>query len=307
MFLLLIQVFIPLVLLLALARRTCRRVTRGVRAAAVFAYLLGVHLAGLWLDLPWWTPWTYWPLYLVSLLAGWRPAKAAPPSGWPGWLAPAGWSVAAVASAGLAATAMLSQVPPPGPLVHLSSALPPGRYLVANGGSNSLTNAHLKTLHPKTPRQAAHRGQSYGIDIVGLERFGRSSDGWQPRNPERYAIFGTPIIAPCAGRVMRQVDGRPDMPVPERDEHVMAGNHVLLQCEDVQVLLGHMRRGSVTVRMGQLVRAGQRLGEVGNSGNSDVPHLHIHAQRPGSAKTPIDGDPLPIRIDGRYPVRGDRL
>lgn len=97
------------------------------------------------------------------------------------------------------------------------------------------------------------------------------------------------------------------MPVPVADERVMAGNHVVLQCGEVQVLLAHMRQGSVAVREGQLVETGQKLGEVGNSGNTATPHLHIHAQRPGSAEAPFDADPLPLRIEGRYLVRGDRL
>jgi hypothetical protein len=50
-----------------------------------------------------------------------------------------------------------------------------------------------------------------------------------------------------------------------------------------------------------------KLGEVGNSGNSNEPHLHIHAQRPGLVWDPFIGDPLPIRLDGRYPVRNDRV
>lgn len=80
----------------------------------------------------------------------------------------------------------------------------------------------------------------------------------------------------------------------------------ILQCGQVQVLLAHMREGSVAVRQGQSVQTGQKLGEVGASGNTATPHLHIHAQRPGSTDALFDANPLPVRIDGRYLVRGDR-
>ncbi len=50
---------------------------------------------------------------------------------------------------------------------------------------------------------------------------------------------------------------------------------------------------------------GDRLGSVDNSGNAGEPHLHVHAQRPRHANAPFAGDPLPILIDGRYPVRGE--
>ncbi len=40
----------------------------------------------------------------------------------------------------------------------------------------------------------------------------------------------------------------------------------------------HLRAGSAKVRPGQLVVAGQQLGQVGNSGNTSEPHLHFHVQ-----------------------------
>ena len=54
--------------------------------------------------------------------------------------------------------------------------------------------------------------------------------------------------------------------------------------------------------------AGAVIGLVGNSGNSHEPHLHVHAQRPAAAgEEPFSGDPLPMRFDGRYLVRNDRV
>lgn len=116
MFLLLIQFVVPLLLLVALAVRTCSRATKALQAVAVFAYLLAVHLAGLWLELPWWTPWVYWALYAASLLVGARPKEAEPRAGRRGWLVPVVWGLAAVPIAGIAVTAVLARTPPPGPL-----------------------------------------------------------------------------------------------------------------------------------------------------------------------------------------------
>jgi hypothetical protein len=88
----------------------------------------------------------------------------------------------------------------------------------------------------------------------------------------------------------------------------LPGNHVLLECDGVHVLLAHFKRGSVRVAQSDHVTIDTVVGLVGNSGNTNEPHLHIHAQRPAaSGREPLSGDPLPIRLDGRYLVRNDRV
>ncbi|MFE1986565.1 M23 family metallopeptidase [Streptomyces mirabilis] len=47
------------------------------------------------------------------------------------------------------------------------------------------------------------------------------------------------------------------------------------------VKLAHLQPGTVTVTTGDRVRVGQLLGEVGNSGDTTEPHLHLHAERDG--------------------------
>jgi murein DD-endopeptidase MepM/ murein hydrolase activator NlpD len=37
----------------------------------------------------------------------------------------------------------------------------------------------------------------------------------------------------------------------------------------------HVRKGSLKVASGDIVKAGDQLAEVGNSGNTSAPHLHI--------------------------------
>jgi len=96
-----------------------------------------------------------------------------------------------------------------------------------------------------------------------------------------YFGFGQPEIAAARGVVVSSVDGIKDNApqgtledLPAMDETV--GNHVILRIAPNRFLLyGHMKRGSVRVKVGQRVRAGQLLGQVGNSGNSSTPHLHF--------------------------------
>jgi murein DD-endopeptidase MepM/ murein hydrolase activator NlpD len=178
-------------------------------------------------------------------------------------------------------------------------------YLVVNGGSQALINAHLGTLTGQ--RFAPYRGQSYGVDLVRINRVGLRVPGFLPADPAAYFIYGDPVLAPCRGRVVLTEDGAADMPPPQADRAHMAGNHVILECESVWIVLGHLQRGSVAVQAGQVMEAGHVLGLVGNSGNTGEPHLHVHAQRPGSTIAPLSGEPVPIRLGGRYLVRNDRV
>ena len=57
------------------------------------------------------------------------------------------------------------------------------------------------------------------------------------------------------------------------------GNLVLLHHgPGLYSLVAHLARGSVKVRLGQVVQAGEVLGLCGSSGRSPQPHLHIHLQ-----------------------------
>lgn len=69
------------------------------------------------------------------------------------------------------------------------------------------------------------------------------------------------------------------------------------------MFLSHFARNGVRVGAGQAVTAATLLGYVGNSGNTDEPHLHIHAQRPGPPSARLSGDPLFVTFGGRFLVR----
>lgn len=212
----------------------------------------------------------------------------------------------AAAGVGLAAAvyAALGGLHPEG-TVDVAFPLRQGTYLVANDGRIELRNAHLLALAGE--RSRAYRGQSFGVDLVRINGLGRRARGLQPRDPAQYTIFGDTVFAPCSGRVVRSRDGLADQPVPEVDRAHMAGNHVLLDCGTAWVLLGHLQASSVAVAAGEAVLVGAPLGRVGNTGNTSEPHLHVHAQRPGTNVMPLGGEPLPIRFDGRRLARNDRV
>jgi hypothetical protein len=281
-----------------------------VQVVATAAGLFAIGLTGLWTFLPWWTPYGFGCLLTLVTLGGIRrrrPFASVLPSRIGGWTVAASFLVLCGVAVLLVTMALAGPAPPPGSLVELAFPLQGGTYLIVNGGSDLSINAPMKTLDAKVPRFRAWRGQSYGVDIVRIDELGLRANSMQPSEPTSYRIYGTKVFAPCAGEIVSAVDGLPDMQVPEVDRAHMAGNHVMLRCDGADVLLGHFRPGSLKAAAGVRVSVGDLIAAVGNSGNSDEPHLHIHAQRPGTGNEPMSGDPLPIRFNGRFLVRNDRV
>lgn len=292
----LIQLLLPLVLLLWLAFLPSRHMlTRIFQSLGTAAILFGLHLAGLWITPPWWTPWIYWVLFAITVWRGWRmqtrTAIAAADYAlilfWAGLSGFGAW---------VSSKALVARTAPPGEIADLAAPLADGRYYVANGGSQKLVSSHVRTLPRATISQRNYWGQSYGVDITAMDRWGQTAS--EP----------TAVLAPCAGRVVRTHDGDPDgSPFDLSSPTERAGNYALIRCRQFDILLAHFRKGSLQVAPGDLVREGQSIATLGNSGASDLPHLHIHAQRPGTQSAPFSGKPVPMRIGGRFLVRGDRL
>ncbi len=71
----------------------------------------------------------------------------------------------------------------------------------------------------------------------------------------------------------------------------------------------HMKRGSISVRRGDRVRTGERLGAVGLSGRTEFPHLHISVEKNGKVVDPFVGVDGGVECDlGRAPLwRRDAL
>jgi hypothetical protein len=303
-----LQVAVPILLLGWFARGLSASISGWLaNATTIVLYLGAVHVAGLWVLVPWYTA-AVFAVGLVAIgLLQVRRVQQLP------WKAPrvawasrvAGGIIATFAVAVLVASAMARRVPGEH-VVDLQFPLRHGVYYVVGGGSVELSNPHLMTLTAE--RFRAYRGQSYGVDLLKLGAFGLRASGVLPSDPARYAIYGDPVYAPCSGTVVQAEDGAPDMPPPEPDRTRLPGNHVLLDCGGAHVLLAHLKPGTVRARPQQLIEAGAFIGLVGNSGNSNEPHLHVHAQRPAPAgHEPLSGDPLPMRFNGRYLVRNDRV
>jgi hypothetical protein len=304
-----LQVALPFALLIWQLSGTARhRLTWALTTLIVTGYLVATMLAGLWLVVPVSVAAILLALSALMAMATYPSDGDVSPShlGGRDRLSFAAGLLALGVILATICVALLGRVPPPRlQTVHLEFPLRDGTYYVANGGSHALINAHVSLVNDA--RFTRFRGAAYGIDVVRLNDFGLRATGIAPGDPARYDIFGDRVFAPCEGIVARSEDGLPDLAPPTVDRAHLPGNFVLIECDDAHVLLAHLRFDSVTVHPGDYVTINTVVGRVGNSGNSDEPHLHIHAQRPGVLWDPFNADPLPMQFGRRFLVRNDRV
>jgi hypothetical protein len=178
-----------------------------------------------------------------------------------------------------------------GNAVSMKFPLQQGEFYVSHGGDAGIMNHHH-----------AADAQRYALDIHELNAAGARANGLMPSELSSYVVFGTPVVSPCMGRVHAAVDRFADQRPGQRDREHVAGNHVVVACKSVLVLLAHLRSGSISVEEGATIAAGAVLGEVGNSGNTSEPHLHFHAVRDGSGDV-LSGLGVPVTFGGTFPVR----
>ncbi|MGW2636587.1 M23 family metallopeptidase [Streptomyces sp. NPDC001348] len=157
----------------------------------------------------------------------------------------------------------------------------------------------LNSPADRTPSHGTHAyGQTFAIDIVA-----EPEPGARPcfrmlwplaRRNSAFPAFGAPLLAVADATVVRASDDQRDhlsrtslpalLYLAFLEEFVrslfgvgrIVGNHVVLDLGDgTYAMYAHVRRGSLAVREGERVRAGQTLARCGNSGNSTEPHLHF--------------------------------
>jgi hypothetical protein len=173
-----------------------------------------------------------------------------------------------------------------------------GDWWVVWGGRTRLRNYHVVAAD-----------QRHAYDFV-IWREGGTFHGAGTRN-EEYWAWDRPVLAPGDATVIAVQDGvidnRPRVQLS--NPSAPAGNHVVLDFGTGEyALIAHFRRGSLQVKVGDVVRAGQLLGRCGNSGNSSEPHVHIHLQDRPTLFRDTAGLPLPFTgylADGERVARGE--
>lgn len=177
--------------------------------------------------------------------------------------------------------------------VRISPPLRGGKW-VACGGYAGLTG-HRTANFPVD--NGMHAAQTFAIDWVRIDEKGYSVS--DTKTCEGNACYDQPIYAVadgvvigCNTRFPNQVPYKPT----GRDRMLWAGgNSVVIKMDNgYYAFYAHMKPGSTKVKAGDRVVRGQQIGNVGNSGNSTGPHLHMHVTRdPGI----LQADGVPYVFD----------
>ena len=144
-----------------------------------------------------------------------------------------------------------------------------GTWFVAQGGDTLNVNHHMRV-----------RSQAYGLDLAKVGgATGRSLSKATGKDTKDYFSWGEAVTAPTDGTIVAIENDLPDNVIGVHDTEHPLGNYVVLKTKDgLFVFLAHMQHNSVRVLAGESVRSRDTLGQCGNSGNSDFPHIHMHVQ-----------------------------
>ncbi|BCJ40285.1 hypothetical protein GCM10010168_31440 [Actinoplanes ianthinogenes] len=201
---------------------------------------------------------------------------------------PAG-NVAVLAGSVFLVVQLVTVYRPPADPVTIAFPLAEPGYVI-QGGQAELTNYHVVI---STQRDAADI-----VQVVGDRTYAGDSAALSD-----YHIFGDPVLAPADGVVTEVVNDLPDQRIGTVDNRHQAGNHLVIDIGAGRSLaLCHLQHGSVRVAVGDRLRAGQQLALVGNSGNTDQPHLHIQAQNRATLDDAAGNPVALLRSLHTYPI-----
>jgi hypothetical protein len=120
--------------------------------------------------------------------------------------------------------------------------------------------------------------QAFAVDFLKMNPNGKTGIGEESN--ESWLCFGQEVLAVADGMVVNVRDGISENQPGQRPKLSGAdspGNRVYIAIGGGHfVFYAHLKNGSIRVKEGDLVKKGDVIGLIGNTGRSDGPHLHFH-------------------------------
>jgi hypothetical protein len=301
-----LHLVVPLVLMVWTWGRSYASVAAlTVQALVLVSYTAFIFLMGSWVFASFYLRYAVIVAAMIVITWSILHAKGIPlfvAPNFPGWIGYGAGVIVTVVLVSLIVGAIRSRSYDERP-ISLAFPFKNGAYAVFEGGNgrvSSLMNYHYgASMHKGAGTNLSMR---YAVDITKLTRWGNDADGFLPMQNARYAVFHQVVYSPCDGLVSNVEDKWPNETPWSGRPPYNVGNHVLIATNDFGVLMGHLQKGSILVKTGDVVKKGQPIAQVGNSGWTSQPHLHIQAMRK-TAGSFWGWEGVPIYFDGRNPTK----
>ena len=138
------------------------------------------------------------------------------------------------------------------------------------------------TWRAEVDKTRHHQAKAFAFEAIDFRKVDEKGKTFRGTGQqlEDYYGFDSVIRAAADGIVSQVEDQYPDLPPGvggKFDEANYIGiEHTPKESTDY----GHIRQGSALVHVGDVVKAGQPIARVGNSGASGIPHLHFTLDTP---------------------------
>lgn len=125
--------------------------------------------------------------------------------------------------------------------------------------------------------------QRYAYDFIILDEDARSFKN-EFNNCANYYCYDKEILSPADGVVVEVLNNSKDSLIYKKGKFFskashIAGNYVVIKhAEQEYSTLAHLKKDSITVKVGDVVARGDVIATCGNTGNSTEPHLHFQLQ-----------------------------
>jgi murein DD-endopeptidase MepM/ murein hydrolase activator NlpD len=177
------------------------------------------------------------------------------------------------------------------PAVVVAPPLEGKGWVVANGCCDSITSHRGAIMAVNGGLRVPER---FAIDWVQLGEDGKIFTG-AGTALEDFRYYGAPVHAAADGIVVNLYD-EADAQTPGQITGItpanIGGNMIVVDIGAGNfAFYAHLQRGSLKVKLGDRVKTGDVIALLGNTGNTDAPHLHFHVMDDPS---PLDANGLPF-------------
>jgi hypothetical protein len=161
--------------------------------------------------------------------------------------------------------------------LEISFPLRNGKYLVTDGGNSRISRLMNYHFHSKVhKRKGTNQSMLFATDIVKISN---QKHRFLPLRNENYPIFGENFYCPMNGTVVKTSNDTDDNLPFSGNYPYNTGNTIVIKNGDFYFLAGHLKKGSIIVKEGDIVVQNVLLAQCGNSGMSERPHLHIQLMK----------------------------